>query len=399
MVSFNDAIPFMPIEQIICNIDPVQDLHGYDAPWPAGGGKNLALIEDINAPSTSDTTIIFPSVLPQGDYVLSFDVSAVRENIGGTSICGIIDSTDTKHYLTDFNFLNVSNNATMNSAGANVSGRYYAKYTTSDIKGVVFFWRTNSYAQFSSGSAKNIMLESGTSPTSFAPYSNICPITGHTGANVYNEAEYDESATPKLSITFPDPPGTVYGGTLTVNEDGSGVLKAEYVSVTVDETGWADPGDNVILTTKDAVLGGRYKSAESGSAARIIYGLSNYFSTISNGALDNSIVRSNGVNTDKLQIVDYKTTFSVSTFAEFKAIVEDNPVQVVYKLATPLTYNLTDQDVIETLQGENNVWCDTGDITVTYQSTSSEKDLTRFVGMEYNTLNLKLFNDLYIEHG
>ena len=38
--------------------------------------------------------------------------------------------------------------------------------------------------------------------------------------------------------------------------------------------------------------------------------------------------------------------------------------QVVYTLATPLTYQLTPQEV-STLTGQNNVWSDSGDVSVT----------------------------------
>lgn len=41
--------------------------------------------------------------------------------------------------------------------------------------------------------------------------------------------------------------------------------------------------------------------------------------------------------------------------------------QVVYSLAAPVTYQLTPEEVTALL-GENNVWADTGDVTVTYQS-------------------------------
>lgn len=40
--------------------------------------------------------------------------------------------------------------------------------------------------------------------------------------------------------------------------------------------------------------------------------------------------------------------------------------EVVYKLATPLTYQLTPQQLFNTLYGGNNVWNNTGDSTVTY---------------------------------
>jgi hypothetical protein len=42
-----------------------------------------------------------------------------------------------------------------------------------------------------------------------------------------------------------------------------------------------------------------------------------------------------------------------------------NGQTLVYKLATPQTYQLTGQQLM-TLLGSNNVWADTGDVTVTY---------------------------------
>ena len=40
IASFTDGSA-LPVESLSVSIEPVQDLHGYDAPWPAGGGKNL----------------------------------------------------------------------------------------------------------------------------------------------------------------------------------------------------------------------------------------------------------------------------------------------------------------------------------------------------------------------
>ena len=40
IVSISDALA-APLRSLLVNIDPVQDLHGYDNPWPAGGGSNI----------------------------------------------------------------------------------------------------------------------------------------------------------------------------------------------------------------------------------------------------------------------------------------------------------------------------------------------------------------------
>lgn len=50
---------------------------------------------------------------------------------------------------------------------------------------------------------------------------------------------------------------------------------------------------------------------------------------------------------------------------EWKALALD--VQVVLPLATPITYHLTPQE-ITTLLGQNNIWADTGDMSVTYRA-------------------------------
>ena len=40
VITFNDGSE-LPIQSLTVNIDPIQDLHGYDAPWAGGAGKNL----------------------------------------------------------------------------------------------------------------------------------------------------------------------------------------------------------------------------------------------------------------------------------------------------------------------------------------------------------------------
>ena len=56
---------------------------------------------------------------------------------------------------------------------------------------------------------------------------------------------------------------------------------------------------------------------------------------------------------------------SITTAAQFNTFLDENNVQVVYKLATPLTYQLTSQQVT-TLAGVNNIWANCGNVTVEY---------------------------------
>ncbi len=57
-----------------------------------------------------------------------------------------------------------------------------------------------------------------------------------------------------------------------------------------------------------------------------------------------------------------------SRYADVEALksgLELNPIQVCYKLATPIVYDLTPTEVT-TLLGTNNVWADCGDSTIKY---------------------------------
>ena len=54
--------------------------------------------------------------------------------------------------------------------------------------------------------------------------------------------------------------------------------------------------------------------------------------------------------------------------------------QLVYELATPQTYQLTPTD-IALLQGQNNVWADTGDTEVTYKA-----DIQGYIDKKINAL-------------
>ena len=57
----------------------------------------------------------------------------------------------------------------------------------------------------------------------------------------------------------------------------------------------------------------------------------------------------------------------VTTVAEFNELLASHPINLVSKLATPITYTLTPTG-IRTLLGENNVWNDCGDTDVEYRA-------------------------------
>ena len=52
---------------------------------------------------------------------------------------------------------------------------------------------------------------------------------------------------------------------------------------------------------------------------------------------------------------------------ELKTFLDNNEVNIVYLLETPLTISLTPAQM-QTLLGENHVWADTGDVSVEYRA-------------------------------
>ena len=50
----------------------------------------------------------------------------------------------------------------------------------------------------------------------------------------------------------------------------------------------------------------------------------------------------------------------------FKAWWEVNGGDIVYEINAPVTYQLTNQQVIQLLKGSNNIWADTGNVALEY---------------------------------
>ena len=464
-------------------IEPVQDLHGYDNPWPAGGGKNLLKTAGLTLGAPSDT---------------SFSNATKRTFTEGTYVTGL---TGNNYYQNRAYNTVVSDNSITFTTGAKAYGvsipilglEVGSKYTISAVTtigfvGLSFYQQDGTFISGGSASSSikspytsivpentyytlvvfatteddtetifsNIQLEKSDTASSFAPYSNICPISGRTGANItrtgknllqgferYNTTNYVSSPiflkagkqytvsfesdimpnaiylrkgafnteaeqyiynsrqwtfTPNesrmylfqfyksgttgwddyafsdvqlelgstatahepyqgntYSITFPQDAGTVYGGELTVNKDGTGKLVVDRASVNLGTLNYTSDGtrpnvkytsslrDTIMKTSPwaDAICS-EYKLVKNGPD-----GLTNgEFSTTNSYGAGNIFFKDDVfIGKTNAEVADYLSG-----------------VQLVYELATPVAYQLTDLEVIETLKGINNIWSDTGKI-------------------------------------
>ncbi len=176
----------LPVESLSVNVEPVQDLHGYDAPWPAGGGTNLwggiKLATDINTAITStlDTTaktISFSAYNGINLVVLSGNTT-FKANTQYTLILDGTGSSSENIFNLQFKYTDGTTSKDEGKyikAGVNVStsgktveaivGRQYASTTVLNYE-------------------KCGLFEGDKTASDFTPWENICPISGWAQANV-----------------------------------------------------------------------------------------------------------------------------------------------------------------------------------------------------------------------
>ena len=171
--------------------------------------------------------------------------------------------------------------------------------------------------------------------------------------NEETDKSYEPFVEETLSVSWQSTAGTVYGGNLVVNEDGSGVL-------TVDD-GEVDMGD---LTYSQVTSGGITVFRNAINAKPVSdynqHGLTSIYPFAGTRFIASM--------PDKSWIIDANGRFivrddSYSDASSFKNAMVGQTL--VYELATPLTYNLTTEQ-LTTLPGTNNIWATTGDVTVEY---------------------------------
>ena len=317
----------LPMVKLEANFTPIQNLNGYDAPWPPGGGKNKAYTS-LSGGSIGGTGNIGEST--------SYDAAIAKVEQGKTYTVTTNDSQLVCAFYEEEPYIGIT--ASYNSSRLVQASKTFV----APISGYIAFRVLIGYSTY--------QCEEGSTATAFAPYSNICPISGHTGCDIFDKAEYDAQATPTVSISFGQ---TVYSGTLTVFEDGSGELEATHKYYENAGTGtWGE------VTTGGAryYIGGVSSDSKGDSPN----GWCNIGKLVSNFTSDGVVVGSNG----RINLCGSLHDAFASTDA-LKTYLASNPLQVVYELATPITIPLTASQ-INTLVGTNTVWVDsaTGDITV-----------------------------------
>lgn len=421
-----------PLRSLICTINPVQDLHGYDSPWPAGGGKNLCSLETC--------TITF-----SGRY----NIDAISATGQKFVVSGHVETTDTEANTCLFRLMDSNNNVLASSQVQRGAFSFETVALNSDIAKIdVFASDSASHGRQATATYTKLMicLYPVSDPT-FAPYSNLCPISGHTGVDVYVKAEYDPQAEPTIPITFGALGKNLFNKNAVTNGkyldtttglpvNAVGYCVSDFIPVKENETVYipatnsvrrwfynaektpttylSNSGNQAYTPTEDGFIRVSIQTSEidldtyqieKGSSATTyepyndtVYGgtldvvsgqcrktlapllfddsawwfssgfFYKSFPSIQGVCVSEYYLTENGVkmhlNSNNGQIRIYLVDNAFLTQdTDVGALL--NGYKLLYELATPITYQLTPQEV-DTLVGQNNVWNTAGDTTVEY---------------------------------
>ena len=449
-----------PINSLTVTLEPQQDLHGQDAPYPAGGGKN----------KFDESTVTFGKWIDSSGNVSDIAYGCVSAKIPVSSSNYYLKSFGTSpntwsivEYASDNSFIKRSHDG----------GTYPISVTLDSSTAYIVFQVSCPIAETMTAeilaSFKVILVEGSTAPASYSPYSNICPITGVTGASVtrtgknlvdmsflaFDDSDYSHSHamnesgatelvnavaeligktiyyscettgtgqpggqkigsfrfmhntttvisfTPNASkvITTFDPSeitsviiygstlggsatdfmfnlgdtaepyepytgttvnvdweteaGTVYGGTLDVV---SGLLTVTQIATVYDgsnDEAWANRGSD----TQHEISNANISLYDDAISSMYPVNAVNGWQTLDVGEI--------GYTSTNRSLFRIKTDSAVS-LSDWKTYLSNNPFTLVAKLATPVEYTLTPQQ-ISTLVGQNNV-CGDGTVSVTIPS-------------------------------
>ena len=214
------------IKSLTADINPVQDLHGYDSPWVGGSGKNkLPLtVAQLKADNTSGTW--------NGNAYTVNNITFTVASDGTITVNGTATATAALYIVN--NGVNTFNGMILNgspsgsvAAECATAVHYYNGGTFTDSafetgSGLTLKQSDNINILVRVGSGTNVnnkvfkpMIRLSTvTDATYAPYSNICPISGKN--SVKTTVRGSNLISPNLtSSTSP------YGVTFTVNDDSS----------------------------------------------------------------------------------------------------------------------------------------------------------------------------------
>ena len=366
-VQFENPSGLTALTGLSVDLEPVQNLNGYDAPWVGGAGKNK-----LKTSATTQTIngVTF-TVNDDGTVSLS-GTSTGRANFSMPLSVPLVDGD----YILSGCPSGGSGNTYYQQAYASGSGRgvdtgngVALVSPTSEITRIVITIRNADINTDGLVFKPMIRLATETDAT-YAPYENICPISGHTSATVTRTV--DGSAT---DYTI-DLNGTRYGGTLDVL---TGVL-------TINRLHYTMTGD------ASAPHASGMKFSKSSSTTNNIYYALSSGGNVTNGSGGDVVLCSHFVNqgdtpprcyvsSNQFRVMlpmdsDIQTANDMNAWVA-RQYANGTPLEYCVTLITPTTVQLTAQQV-SLLTGTNIISTDMNSLTVTISSPAELENPTLF---------------------
>lgn len=406
IASFETQIAW-PLRKLEATIDPIQDLHGYDSPWPAGGGKNKFFLPDapitidgVTVEGTSDGEIwVHGTPAFASDYKM-FCLGILPESLDGETV-----SLSISEKIAGFGIVIGSANGNLNLTMSDTVTSKSGVYTAGGTRACYINIR---YDIGTVDKKFKIQLEVNATPTAWSPYENLCPISGRTGCNVSRTGKnllgsdtlyasntlYSTSGSPSANNNFDtyrikavaSQPVTLSGipadsnfiyRVLLFNSAMSFVSSlADNISGTAGtrKTATVTPSsDGYILVCARKTATDKQVELGSATAYSPYVGTTYPFplgQTVYGGTLD---VLTGVLTVTDANIASYNGETLPGEWISDRDVyaagtTPTTGAQVVYKLAQPQTYQL-DPVTVQTLLGKNNVWADCGDVEVEYRES------------------------------
>ena len=270
IISIDDAVLEYPTESLIVDVEPIQNLNGYDKPWVGGAGKNKLPSHAVGTVTTNGLTITYyadGSLKINGTATASTDVGVwnsgnVAKGIQGSfKLNGCTNGAGSKYQLiarvrdtsaSTNRYIPLNNgDVEVSTSSTEVINSVYINVKSGIVMNDVWFYP--------------MLRLSTVSDATFEPYENICPISGRTevvtqrtGKNLLHIAPQtlvdrgitwtvnaDGTVTATGTLTATNSAVyinvTVPTGSYKFNGSGTGSASSTYYAQVVDGSNWYNP--------------------------------------------------------------------------------------------------------------------------------------------------------------
>ena len=221
-ITVNDAAPVNAVD-VSVDIEPVQDLHGYDHPWVGGAGKNILPLTISRIKELNTAGIWSGNNYAVSGVTYSFDVneggSIIKITVGGNNtsssvaalylldgayeqlyagtiyVSGSTNSNSSKCYM-QMNKVSTGGGSASTETVIPNNTAYLFDSTNYRIQLIIYFRNGINESGF-----EYYPMVSKTNDNTFEPYSNISPISGRSelpindmGANLFDVTKITDNA-------------------------------------------------------------------------------------------------------------------------------------------------------------------------------------------------------------